>query len=298
MSFIDISSSPEPEPVARRRRQHSIRGEVIELTDSEDDEPEHPFRAPLPPVKIPSPERTRPAAGASRQSTSPPRSPVFDDAPQSASTSRNQSREQPQNTSVISVQSDDDEIMPLERQISEPGPDRREFSMNEVVANVLEVRLQRVQWENQSSQCVLQIIPDVLPDFAAELVQKQSMVSTVNILETVLHAIFETPDYPKLDRKGKRKATEPEELTISKKAKKDSIDYGSKDRPYNGGPNYMGLALVRYFGINFGFRVFSSQHITTGPVDSGFSGDTQTLPSQSATKQHWTLCANLFNCVS
>ena len=58
---------------------------------------------------------------------------------------------------------------------------------------------------------VLEIIPDVLPAHVFSLLEQYYPNSKDKVVETVLHVLFEDPDYPKADTKGKRKRDEQEE---------------------------------------------------------------------------------------
>ncbi|KAG6878056.1 hypothetical protein C0993_000379 [Termitomyces sp. T159_Od127] len=93
---------------------------------------------------------------------------------------------------------------------------------------------------------VLEIVPDVDPDYLLAIVTKHILnhpdQSTDLVIEYILHALFEDTRYPKVDRnkKGKRKQSEQDEPVLSKKSK---IDYTDKDRPFKGGEHYTNLAL-------------------------------------------------------
>lgn len=101
---------------------------------------------------------------------------------------------------------------------------------------------------------VLEIIPDVDPDYLFAAVTKHILdhpdQNTALVVEHILHALFENNQYPKVDRKakGKRKQSEQDEATLSKKSK---IDYSDKDRPFNGGEHYTDLALVCSIDHNY-----------------------------------------------
>ncbi|KAJ7509982.1 hypothetical protein B0H11DRAFT_1957067 [Mycena galericulata] len=91
---------------------------------------------------------------------------------------------------------------------------------------------------------VLEIIPDVDPEYALSLVRQHYPQSQDQVLEPVLHALFEDPAYPKLDRKGKRKRVEDEDPADGRgKHKAAKLDYGSKDREYKGGVHYAQLSI-------------------------------------------------------
>ncbi|KAJ6623544.1 hypothetical protein B0H10DRAFT_1786528 [Mycena sp. CBHHK59/15] len=90
---------------------------------------------------------------------------------------------------------------------------------------------------------VLEIIPDVDPDHAFSLVQQNFPEFQERVLETVLHALFEDPIYPKADKKGKRKHVEENEQGDARGKPKTKVDYGSHEREYNGGVHYPDLCI-------------------------------------------------------
>lgn len=83
---------------------------------------------------------------------------------------------------------------------------------------------------------VLEVVPDVQPEYAQELLTESKTV------EATLNALFENPAYPKVDKKGKRKAEEP--IGKERGQPKPKIDYSATERPTFGGPYYYELALV------------------------------------------------------
>lgn len=97
---------------------------------------------------------------------------------------------------------------------------------------------------------VLEIVPDVRPDYATGLIGATLVVhGQAEVLERVLHALLEKPDYPRVGSSKNAYGTgrqnnpvEPE--NFSKKI--FGFGYGNKSRPFSGGPHYSKLALVRY----------------------------------------------------
>ena len=87
---------------------------------------------------------------------------------------------------------------------------------------------------------VLEIIPDVLPAHVFSLLEQYYPNSKDKVVETVLHVLFENPDYPKADTKGKRKRDEHEDERVVR----PKIDYGNKNRQFDRGLWYTPLALV------------------------------------------------------
>ncbi|KAI0742253.1 hypothetical protein C8Q80DRAFT_1108089 [Daedaleopsis nitida] len=86
---------------------------------------------------------------------------------------------------------------------------------------------------------VLEIVPDVLPAHVFSLVEQQYPTHKDKVVEMVLHTLFENPDYPKADTKGKRKR---EDDQPAQRVVKPKIDYGDKNRRMEGGPYYITLA--------------------------------------------------------
>ncbi|KAF9264839.1 hypothetical protein L218DRAFT_861859 [Marasmius fiardii PR-910] len=89
---------------------------------------------------------------------------------------------------------------------------------------------------------VLEIVPNVLPDHAIALITEYLPAHQNNVVEVVLHNLFDNPGYPKLDKKGKRKATETVNADNNKKIRVE-LDYGSTDRDRKGGMHYTSLAI-------------------------------------------------------
>ncbi|KAI6097248.1 hypothetical protein F5141DRAFT_473812 [Pisolithus sp. B1] len=95
---------------------------------------------------------------------------------------------------------------------------------------------------------VTEIIPDVQPAHVLSLVERATQTNPDAVIELVLHALFEDPSYPKIDRKRKRKRDEAEEekheeRLSSRGTPKPRVDYLSEDREYDGGPFYFELSL-------------------------------------------------------
>ncbi|KAJ7271887.1 hypothetical protein B0H12DRAFT_1091875 [Mycena haematopus] len=90
---------------------------------------------------------------------------------------------------------------------------------------------------------VLDVLPDALPEHVWDLVRQHYPQSGDQVAETVLHALFEDPTYPKVDKKGKRKRVEDDVQGDARGQPTAKLDYGSKDREYKGGLNYEQLAI-------------------------------------------------------
>jgi TRIAD3 protein (E3 ubiquitin-protein ligase RNF216) len=92
---------------------------------------------------------------------------------------------------------------------------------------------------------VLEIVPDVHPDHVHALIIQHLPTYLEEVVQPVLHILFEDPTYPKIDRKGKRKRIEDEAGGIDRGKPKTKVDFGGKDRIGGGGPEYVDIAMVR-----------------------------------------------------
>ncbi|EIW57041.1 uncharacterized protein TRAVEDRAFT_73305 [Trametes versicolor FP-101664 SS1] len=90
---------------------------------------------------------------------------------------------------------------------------------------------------------IMEIIPDVLPAHVYSLVEQHYPNYLDKVVEPVLHNLFENPDYPKADAKGKGKRKRDEEEEQAGRAVKPKIDYGTKERKWEGGIYYHALAM-------------------------------------------------------
>ena len=91
---------------------------------------------------------------------------------------------------------------------------------------------------------VLEIIPDVLPAHVLTLIERHYPQFKDRVVEPVLHALFENPDYPKVDARGEGKRKRDGEDGRPARAIKPKLDYGDKTRRREGGLLYPTLALV------------------------------------------------------
>ena len=94
---------------------------------------------------------------------------------------------------------------------------------------------------------VLEIVPDVQPTHVLSLIEQFMQSQPGNVVEFVLHALFENPSYPKVDKKGKHKRDESGGDPNVRGSSKPKVDYTSKDRVYNCSPHYFESSLVRNF---------------------------------------------------
>ncbi|KAL5476607.1 hypothetical protein ACEPAI_3287 [Sanghuangporus weigelae] len=87
---------------------------------------------------------------------------------------------------------------------------------------------------------VLEVIPDVQPDHARALLFQYHPSHGTDVVAAVLHYLFEQP-YPRIERnKGKRKREDDGSVETGNAALKN---YGSRDRPFEGGDHYAEIAL-------------------------------------------------------
>ncbi|KAI0640872.1 hypothetical protein C8Q79DRAFT_1014714 [Trametes meyenii] len=92
---------------------------------------------------------------------------------------------------------------------------------------------------------VVEIIPDVSLAHVYSLLEQYYPSHQENVVEHVLHTLFENPNYPKADAKGKgkRKREDTDDGQEAGRAVRPKIDYGDAKRKSEGGPYYVHLAL-------------------------------------------------------
>jgi TRIAD3 protein (E3 ubiquitin-protein ligase RNF216) len=263
MRVIDIPSSPEP-PVARRTRSASRQpgpsrkrprlapparepsiAEIIELTDSDDDLP-----APKRFHRQPGPSRPTPAAPSNAAPAfGKPDSGILADAPPPAPgpSQHVARREQQADGAPLFLPASDDEQhvvrpppVPVAQDVPDaalahPPPPPPEPPAPQAPAPVDPTDEYIVR--------VLEIVPDVQPTHALALIEQFMPSQPGNVVEFVLHALFENPSYPKVDKKGKHKQAEPDGDPIVR-APSPKVDYTSKARVYDCGPHYFDCSLV------------------------------------------------------
>jgi TRIAD3 protein (E3 ubiquitin-protein ligase RNF216) len=100
---------------------------------------------------------------------------------------------------------------------------------------------------------VLEVIPDVLPTHAMDLIQMLYPTHKDQVAEVVLQDLFDNHSYPKAEKgvagKGKRKASALEDV-LERPPSRVKIDLASVDRPKPTGRNYRKLALVSCPSVN------------------------------------------------
>ncbi|KAG6837047.1 hypothetical protein H0H93_015618 [Arthromyces matolae] len=284
--FIDVSSSPEPGP-ARTRSRTKPNVPVIELTDSDDDEHKDapPFVRARPKfasnaVAGPSSHRKNQSLGASSS---------IENIPKKSTSSRSiqlflSSDEENNPPAVKRAQLSRTPVpapFPLQLSVEGPESQRVETPVPAHVSIVDLVAEPEPEPEPHSTVTarVLEIIPDVEPDYLLAMVAKHFIDhpenNTATVTELILHALFENDKYPKVNRlgKGKRKHTEHDEDALQgSSSKKPKVDYANKDRPFKGGKCYPELALD-YLQTAFPFvpkiylrRIFGSHNGLYAPT--------------------------------
>ncbi|KAJ3717653.1 hypothetical protein DFJ43DRAFT_789592 [Lentinula guzmanii] len=221
----------------------SIPSEVVEITDSESDEEYVASKKP--------PRTTQIGPFLSRiQSTAKP----LGDSGSAQNISSSSARRDSITVTTPLFLPSDEENVPLTRRSITP-------SINEDFAIVEEVQFKhpevdlveqesqhkpQAEEDTQSSMLaqVLELVPDVQLDYAEELIARHLATRQGEVLEAVVHALFENPTYPKIDKKGKRKAAEPpHDEDQHKRSRLDQPNYDQVDREYGGGVDYPDLSI-------------------------------------------------------
>ena len=275
MEVIDIPSSPEPLPVVsgttrgqgrpvshtQKRRvppppaRRVAAEEIIEITDSDSE----PAPKPVPP------KEKRPVHYAQEISRdagpSIAKVPVFGVPPihllQASVTSGSSSSHDNETTAAPLFYPDNEDleiqetpanqglenppgpVLPVVHPPATPPPPQQPLEPPAPTADTADAYVARA----------LEIVPNVLPAHVLGLVKQilhHPDNGGQNVLELVLHSLFENPDYPKVDRNGKRKRTEDDDGDegSARGQPVPKIDYGSKDREFKGGLYYFELSLV------------------------------------------------------
>lgn len=233
----------------RKSRNHtvSITSNIIELTDSENDE--DPAMS-----KKSSRSITSGPARSRKQATPKPLGASSSSANKPSTSNQREPRNEENPTSLPS----DEENVPPSREPELP-PIPEDFAIAEPVSiNHLDAVQDRVERENQVVEPVsqqdpvssllaqvLEVVPDVQPNYVTELISQRSTASSVGILEAVLHVLFDVP-YPKIEKKGKRKSLDNDEEGQRKRPRLDVIDYAQLKREYKGGVHYSDLSIVSH----------------------------------------------------
>ncbi|KAJ7172366.1 hypothetical protein C8R46DRAFT_992489 [Mycena filopes] len=114
-------------------------------------------------------------------------------------------------------------------------------------------------------QQILDVLPDALPEHVTTLVRETHPEAGEQVVERVLHALFEDPSYPKLDKKGKRKRVEEEnDQGDARGQPKSKHDLASVDREFKGGIHYSQLAIDQ---LMLDFPLIPKPHIRRTLLD-------------------------------
>lgn len=262
MQVIDIPSSPEPSgssmtnhtrstgrksgPSKKRSRlavpacEPSI-VEIIELSDSDND---LPMRRPL--------KKIRSRSGPSQSTSSAaltfgkPNAEILADAPASASgPSKHVARQEKQaDGGPLFLPSSDDEAHPPSLPVAQDVPDAPFPHPQPLSPEPSAPAPAPINPIDEYIARVLEIVPDVQPTHAFALIEQLMQSQPENVVEFVLHALFENPSYPKVDKKGKHKRDESDGDHNTRASPRPRVDYTSKERAYNGGPHYFERSLV------------------------------------------------------
>ena len=297
MQVIDIPSSPEPpgSSMARRTRSASRQPgpsktrprlaarepsivEIIELTDSDDDLP-----APKRPHRQPGPSRPTPATASNPALTfGKPQSGILADAPPPApGPSQHVARRERQGDGVpLFLPASDDEqrvIHPPPAPVAQDIPDAALAHPPPPPEPAAPQAPAPVDPIDEYVVRVLEIVPDVQPTHALALIEQFMQSQPGNVVEFVLHALFEDPSYPKADKKGKNKQVEPVGDSNVRGSPSPKLDYTSKERVYDCGPHYFDCSLVSNF-VELRHSCFLTEAGgLLGTTHGGLSADPKTI---------------------
>ncbi|KAL4072366.1 hypothetical protein V8B97DRAFT_1958637 [Scleroderma yunnanense] len=213
MDVIDLSSSPEPIHQAKKR-QRRVHAEVVEIMSDEDEG-----------VPLAMYKQNRTTAGH---------------AAVQAHAAMGQLGEEPQMGDAAQAHDPPPLFYPVNDSDDPPLPlvhSRPATPQPEPLSEPVDPR-------DAYIARVIEIVPDVQPAHVLGLVEQFIQSHPEHVVELVLHALFEDPSYPKIDRKGKRKRDADEDDKEPPRASpKPKIDYLSPDRMFDGGPYYFDLSM-------------------------------------------------------
>ena len=92
---------------------------------------------------------------------------------------------------------------------------------------------------------VLEIVPDVAPEYLLALMMQLYPQHRNGSIDLAIQILFDDGQYPKVEKKGKRKSEADLDIRALKKARIEYTDYSQQDRPSHGGPDYLSMSLVR-----------------------------------------------------
>ncbi|CAL1697818.1 unnamed protein product [Somion occarium] len=250
LDVIEIPSSPEPRPSCikasvrkqRRSRRPIPQGDIIEITDSEDEFAIRVTRSRTRSRK-PTPLRSQPRAGPSKpQPVKEKPYPLFLPDPEESFPGPSNRMSSPQPAPLAHNEDHDPLFMPL--------PPSQSGSLLEPIPETSAVPQEDGPYDRYVAQ-VLEIIPDVDPAHVVELIIRHHANYKEKVVEPVLHALFEDSTYPKkVDKgKGKRKRERSddggdERLSVKQRqSNKEEVDYLKKDFNRIAGQHYIEAAL-------------------------------------------------------
>ncbi|KAG8216970.1 hypothetical protein J3R82DRAFT_7275 [Butyriboletus roseoflavus] len=280
------SASRQPGPSRKRprlaAREPSIL-EVIELTDSDNDLPVPQKNRPQPGPSHPTPARTSDTA----LTFGKPRSDIFADAPAAAPGSSQHvvCRERQGGSGPLFLPGSDDEEhgtrlppVPVAQDAPDAAPAHPPLPRPEPAAPQAPL----ADPIDEYIVRVLEIVPDVQPIHAHALIEQVMQSQPGNVIEFVLHALFENPSYPKTDEKGKHKRVEPDGVPDARGSPKPKEDYVSKERVYNCGPQYLKHSLEQ---LMVDFPRIPKPHIRSRLLDNRFYAPTYLLLTEELKKE-------------
>jgi hypothetical protein len=240
---------------------------VIELTDTDDEGGASPKKRP----KIVG--KGEPEAGPSRLLESRPRPATRPKSPRSTTNKRTHSLRAENSDGLSKAAS----LIILNNVVLPAVPDISQYKANLAIdtpTNVAQVNPEQPDQRPPSVPPsdatnsidiyiaqVLEVIPDVKTDHILMLIQQYLPAFGDNVVQNVLHVLFEDPAYPKVE-KGKRKRDETKDDDRGEPNNAPLIDYANKHRKSEGGQDYVDLALVSFFNLSF-LHAFKHFHLGT-----------------------------------
>lgn len=265
-NVIEISSSPEPpspsmshaRPKFKSKQKPRLRTVPLPVIDVSDDDDDDAFPFFIQTKKSSQNTVSGPSSLSNKSAALQPKigpSASFDNLPNTPPRKSKPSTARP---SPLFLSSDEENQPPPSPSLRASSPVGQRFSPFEVVdmEGVLPAApspaIEALEPEPDVDPIskyvarVLEIIPDVEPDHLLNLVTTCLPTYGDQVVEHVLHSLFEDPTYPKAEKKGKckRKQIDDDPDGHGIPSKRTKIDYGNKDRPYTGGVHYADLALV------------------------------------------------------
>ncbi|KAG6377314.1 hypothetical protein JVT61DRAFT_15103 [Boletus reticuloceps] len=271
-------------PVGTTSARPSV-AEIIELTDSDDDLPVH--GSPKMHHSQPGPSRSAPTTSSNAELTfGKPNSGLLVDGPQPSQHTARQ--EQQGDGEPLFLPGSDDEqhvIRPPPAHAARDAPDAALAHPQLPLPEPAQVAPQApvpVDPIDEYLVRVLEIVPDVQPAHALALIEEFTQTQPGNVVEFVLHALFENPSYPKVDKNGKHKRDASDDDPNIRDPQKPKLDYTSKERVYNGGSHYFECSLEQ---LMMDFPRIPKPHIRSRLFDNRFYAPTYLLLADELKKE-------------